>query len=182
MVGQRVRYPLSLLPSSPGGDWLGQSRFVPILTARPEEAGAMGRSWQSHRLLALQSQGMEHHQQSQWQVRTLIPLVPYLSKFHCITTDREEWGTQNERPQVPKIFSTRRCPAYGRSQHLMEIVSLAPSCQRILIIPLNALRQKNLRYHILFSSSLYSMLDQLWNPGYAVCSLPVYAWSKIPRI
>jgi len=50
----------------------------------------MGRSWQSHRLLALQSQGMENHQQSQWQVRTLIPLVPYLSKFHCITTDREE--------------------------------------------------------------------------------------------
>jgi len=40
---------------SPNGDWFWQSHFVPEFTARFEEAGAMGRSCQFHRLLSLHS-------------------------------------------------------------------------------------------------------------------------------
>jgi len=36
------------------------SRFVPTFSDRTEETGAMGRSCQFHRLLALQPQGMEY--------------------------------------------------------------------------------------------------------------------------
>jgi len=59
----------------------------------------MGGSCQLHRLLALQSQGVENNQQTYWQAWTLLSPVPRLGKFHRLVT-REERGTQNLRPRV----------------------------------------------------------------------------------
>jgi len=120
MLRQSVRDSLSLLPPTPSGVW--QGRFVPTFTARPEEAGAMGRSCQFYRILALQSQGVEHHQQTYWHVRTLASSVPYFSKLLRFTT-RKERGTQDEGPRVHK---NKERPTYGSSQHLRKIASLAP--------------------------------------------------------
>jgi len=50
-----------------------------------------------------------------WQVRTLLPSVAHL-KLHRFTT-REQRGTQDEGPRFHKVHQ-RRCPNYGRSQHL----------------------------------------------------------------
>jgi len=63
-LGQRVRDLLSLLHTSPSGDWLWWSRFIPTISARTEEAGVMGGSCQFHRLLVLYPQGVENHQQT----------------------------------------------------------------------------------------------------------------------
>ena len=94
MPGQRVRDPLSLLYPSPSGDCLWQSRLDLTLSTTTEEAGAMGGSCQLHRLLAHQPQGMENHQQTYWQVWTLLPPVPRLGKFHRLVIG-EERGTQD---------------------------------------------------------------------------------------
>ena len=51
----------------------------------------MGGSCQLHRLLALQSQGMENNQQTYLHVWTLLSPVPRLSKLHRLAT-REEWN------------------------------------------------------------------------------------------
>jgi len=53
MLGQRVRDPLSLIHPSPSEDCLWKSCFVPTISARAEEAGALGKSFKFHRLLAL---------------------------------------------------------------------------------------------------------------------------------
>ena len=90
MLGQRVRDPLSLLYPSPSGDCLWQSRLVPTLSITTEEAGAMGESSQLHRLLTLEP----HHQQTYWQVWTLLLRMPRLSKFHRLAIG-EERGTQD---------------------------------------------------------------------------------------
>jgi len=58
----------------------------------------MGGGCQIHRLLALQPQGMENHQQTHWQVWTLRPRVPRLGKFHRLAIG-EERGTQDYRPR-----------------------------------------------------------------------------------
>ena len=42
---------------------------------------------------------MEKHQQTYWQVWTLLSPVPRLGKLHRLAT-REEWGTQDRRPLV----------------------------------------------------------------------------------
>jgi len=55
-----------------------------------------------HRLLALQPQGVEHHQQTYWQVQTLLPSVFRFSKFHRFTT-LEERGIQDEGTRVHKV-------------------------------------------------------------------------------
>jgi len=54
----------------------------------------MGGSCQLHQFLALQPQGVENHQQTYWQVWTLLPRVPCLSKFHRLAIG-EERGTQD---------------------------------------------------------------------------------------
>ena len=54
----------------------------------------MGGSYQLHRLLALQPQGVENNQQTYWQVWTLLTRVPRLGKFHCLAVG-EERGTQD---------------------------------------------------------------------------------------
>jgi len=59
----------------------------------------MGRSCQFHRLLALQLQGLEYHQQAYWQVWTLLLPVPRLGTLHHLAT-REEEGTQDRGPRV----------------------------------------------------------------------------------
>jgi len=53
----------------------------------------MGKRCQFHRLLTLKQQDVEHHQQTFWQVRTLLPSVSHLSKLYRFTT-REERATQ----------------------------------------------------------------------------------------
>ena len=99
MLRQRVRDPLSLLYLSPSRDCLWQNHFVPTVSTTTEEAGAMGGSCQLHWLLALQPQGLENHQQTYWQVWTLLPPVPRLGKFHCLAVG-EERGTQDCRPRA----------------------------------------------------------------------------------
>jgi len=69
----------------------------PTLSTTTEEAGTMGESCQLHRLLALQLQGVENHQQTYWQVWTLHPPMPGLGKFHRLAVG-EERGTQDWRP------------------------------------------------------------------------------------
>jgi len=54
----------------------------------------MGGSCQLHRLLALQLQGVENHQQTYWEVWTLHSPVPHLGKFHRLAIG-EERGTQD---------------------------------------------------------------------------------------
>jgi len=103
MLGQRVRDPLLLLHQSTSGDWLWQSRFVPSISARAEEAGAMGGSCQFHRLVTRNlPQGVETNQQTHWQVWTLLSPVPRLGKFHRLAT-REERGTQGRRLRVYQV-------------------------------------------------------------------------------
>jgi len=60
----------------------------------------MGGSNKFHRLLAL-AQGVENHQQINWQVWTLLSPVPCLAKLHRLAT-YEERGTQDRgsQPQV----------------------------------------------------------------------------------
>jgi len=64
----------------------------------------MGGSCQLHRLLALQPQGVENHQQTYWQVWTLLPPLHRLGKFHRIAVG-EEWGTQYWRPRAPRLVN-----------------------------------------------------------------------------
>ena len=99
VLRQRVRDPLSLLYPSPSGDCLLQSRLIPTLLTTTKEAGAMGASCQLHQLFALQPQGMENHQQTYWQVWTLLPRVPRLGKCHRLAIG-EEQGTQDSRPRA----------------------------------------------------------------------------------
>jgi len=54
----------------------------------------MGGSCQLQRLLALQPQGVENHQQTYWWVWTLLPHVPRVGKFHRLAIG-EERGTQD---------------------------------------------------------------------------------------
>ena len=63
------------------------------------EAGAMGGSCQLHRLLTLQPQGVENHQQSNWQVWTLLSPMHRLRKIHRLAT-REERGTLGQALRV----------------------------------------------------------------------------------
>jgi len=53
----------------------------------------MGGSCQLHQLLALQPQGVKNHQQTYWQVWTLLTRVPRLGKFHRLAIG-EERSTQ----------------------------------------------------------------------------------------
>ena len=55
-------------------------RATSSLSTKTEEAGVTGGSYQLHRLLALQLQGMENHQQTCWQVWTLLPSDCVLSR------------------------------------------------------------------------------------------------------
>jgi len=59
----------------------------------------MGGSYQLHRLLALQPQGVENNQQTYWQVRTLLSPGPCLGHLHRLATC-EERGTQDQWPRV----------------------------------------------------------------------------------
>jgi len=61
----------------------------------------MGRNSQFYRLLALQVQGVEHHQQTYWQVRTLFSSGLGLSKLHRFTTAKER-STQDGGLQIHK--------------------------------------------------------------------------------
>jgi len=61
----------------------------------------MRRSCQFHRLLALQPQEVEHHQQTYWQVLTLLSSVPRLSKLASQLV--KERSTQNRRPRVHEV-------------------------------------------------------------------------------
>ena len=113
----------------------------------PAEAGAIGRSCQFHGLLALQPQGVEHQQQTNWQVWTLLFSVPRLSKLHRITT-REERGTQYPKSRIFQVNHQAAVLAGGRLQHLKEVV------------PLKHLDTKNLQVYILFPG-VYTPCDYL---------------------
>ena len=106
MLGQRVRDPLSLPHPNTNEDCLWQSRSVPTILATTEEAGAMGESYQLNRLHALQPQGVENHQQTYWQVWTLLPRVTRLSKFHRLAVG-EARGTQDWRPRASQQGTVR---------------------------------------------------------------------------
>jgi len=54
----------------------------------------MGRSCQFNRLPELQPEGVEHNQQTYWQVRTLLSSASRLSKFHRFMIP-EERDTQD---------------------------------------------------------------------------------------
>ena len=70
---------------------------------------------------------------------------------------------------------TRNCPAYGRSEHLRETVSLALSGHLTFLSPSGAWSQESLRVRILSSRSLCSTPDRLSNLGFAISSLPACA-------
>jgi len=70
-----------------------------LFWARTEETGAMKRSCQFHRLLALYPQSVEHHLQTIWQVWTLLSRVRRLGKLHRLTTC-EEQDTHDRGPRV----------------------------------------------------------------------------------
>jgi len=82
--------------------------------------------------------------------------------------------------------STRKCPTYGKPQHLREIISLVPSRQRKLLTPstINNLEPGKFGTRSLYSIFpqfiQYSTPDQLLNVGYADSSLPEYANSEFP--
>jgi len=57
----------------------------------------MGGNCQLHRLLALQLQGVENHQQTYWQVWTLLPPVPRLGKFHRLAIGEERAHKTSDR-------------------------------------------------------------------------------------
>jgi len=59
----------------------------------------MGGSCQLHRLLALQPQGIENSQQTNWQIWILLSPVPRLGKFYRLAT-REERDTQDRGLRV----------------------------------------------------------------------------------
>ena len=63
----------------------------------------MGESCQLHRLLlALQTQGVENHQQTYWQVWTLLQPVPRLGKFHRLAVG-EERGTKTNDHEPTRL-------------------------------------------------------------------------------
>jgi len=136
MLGQRARDPLSLLHPIPSEDWLWQSRFVPTLSTTTEEAGAMGGSFQLHRLLALQPQA--------W--GTISKLTGRSGRSSRLCPSRQNppphslWKTGNTGPRATSIpsSSTSSCPTYGRFQHLRVTVSLNPLDQRSLLLASDA--------------------------------------------
>ena len=79
---------------------------VPTLSTATEEARAMGGSSKFHQLLTLSPQGVENHQQTNWQVWTLLSPVPRLTKLHRLAT-REEWGTQDWGSHVHQASQQR---------------------------------------------------------------------------
>jgi len=80
---------------------------------------------------------VEHQQQTNWQVRTLLFSVPRLSKLHRITT-REERVTQDSKLRVFQAHHQAAVLTSGRLQYLKEV------------IPLKHLKTKNLQVCILF--------------------------------
>jgi len=144
MLRQRLWDPLSLLYPSPSGECLWQSHLVPTLSTTTKKACAMGGSFQPQRLLALQLQVLEHHQQTYWQVWTLLSPVPRLDKFHHFAIGKE-WGCTRLATASPPGSSTRSCPTYRRFQHLGVTVSPNLSGQKSLLLPSDAWSQENLR-------------------------------------
>jgi len=99
-IGRKTARPFITLSSEhKWGLTLTEPVFVAALTPRLEEARAMGRSCQFHRFLELQPPGVEHHQQTNWKVWTLLSFRLHLSKLHRLIT-RKKWDTQDKRPQV----------------------------------------------------------------------------------
>ena len=139
----------------------------------------MGGSSKFHRLLALWLQGVENHQQTNWQFWTLFSPVPRLGKLHRLATC-EERGTK-DRVASPPGSSTRSCPNSGRSQHLRVTVSLSPLGRRSLLLPSDAWSQERLWDWTPSSWSSYSTPVRLSNLGFATSPVLACTKSKFQR-
>ena len=136
---QRVRDPLSLLHSSPGRDWLWQSRFVPTISTRAEEAGAMGGSCQFHRHLALLAA-----RRGEPFTNLLAGLdAPFTSApSRQIPSPRSSWttvhtGPGTESPQNKELSDQWKIPTPEVT------VTLNPLGRRSLLLPSDAWRQES---------------------------------------
>ena len=95
------RAKLSFLPPRPSGEW-GLTLIEPL---RPYFCGSTRRGKSDGKKLSIlltlapQPQSMEHHQQSYWQVQTLLPPMPQLSKLHRLTT--------RENKTKPRVHKAR---------------------------------------------------------------------------
>jgi len=92
----------------------------------------MGRSCQFHQLLALQPQGVDHHQSTYWQVwMLLLPMLHCPMSANSIASQLMKMGAHKNGSHAP----TRSCPIYERSQHLRETVSLALLARGVFCCP-----------------------------------------------
>jgi len=95
-----------------------------------------------------QPQGVENHQQTYWQVWTLLPPVPPLGNLHRLTT-REERGTQFPGITSPRDWSTRSCSTNGRFHHLRLTVFSDPFRPEEITAALKRLKpRKSPRFHL----------------------------------
>ena len=97
---------LSFFSLSPSGDRLWQGRLVPTLTDRPEEAGAMGRSCQFHRLSLSSRKAWNTINKLTGRPSHSSRLCPVSANSICFTTC-EEWGTQDEGQRIHKAGQPR---------------------------------------------------------------------------
>jgi len=177
MLGQRVRYPLSLLHRGPvetDSDRAASSLLFRLEQKKQER-------WEE----AVNSIDFSHSSCNVWSIINKLTVRSGRSSRLCPVSGNStasqllQNGAQKTGAASPSGSPIRSCPTYGRFQHLRVTVSLNTSGRKICLLPSDGWSQESVRVWIPPSRSLYSTPGRLSNLGSATSCMRQL---KIPKI